>query len=268
MIPDRKSVKALVFGVSQTGKSTFAFALALSRRKQVIIWDANEVFIGTVEKPVNADLGELQVAIEAKEPVVVFDASQVGDKPEMFEQFAAVLEHYDGTTLLIDESGDIQRATGPNHGLDRLLRRAGRRGNDIIETTHRPSDIATLNRQLTTDVFLFFMWNRKGLKAVADEFGEDVAQAESELPPDAYDYIYLDPHTGAYSVVSTSDEWYIDLEKSWTPADPLDDDETEKEAQARARAQSRVEYLKSGYSKALEDSANSDKKKKKSTSLW
>ncbi len=212
MIPDRKSVKALVFGVSQTGKSTFAFALALSRRKQLIVWDANEVFIGTVKMPVN-DLDSLQDAIEQKEPVVVFDASHVADKPETFEAFAGVLEQYDGHTLLIDESGDIQRASGPNHGLDRLLRRAGRRGNDIIETTHRPTDIATLNRQLTTDVFLFFMWNKKGLKAISDEFGEDVAQAESELPADGYAYIYLDPHTGNYSVVDEPDSWYIDLEQ-------------------------------------------------------
>jgi len=208
----RRSVKALVFGVSQTGKSTFAFALALSRRKQVIVWDANEVFIGTVEKPVN-NLDDLKDAIEHKEPVVVFDASYVADKPETFEAFAAVLESYDGHTLLIDESGDIQRASGPNHGLDRLLRRAGRRGNDVIETTHRPTDIATLNRQLTTDIFLFFMWNRKGLKAVADEFGENVAIAESELPADGYAYVYLDPHTGGFEVIDEPDSWFIDLEE-------------------------------------------------------
>ena len=212
LIQNRKSVKALVFGVSQTGKSTFAFALALSRRKQVVVWDANEVFIGTVEKPVS-NLDDLQAAIDSEEPVVVYDASRVSDKPEEFEAFAAVLEQYDGHTLLIDESGDIQRASGPNHGLDRLLRRAGRRGNDIIETTHRPSDIATLNRQLTTDVFLFFMWNKKGLKAVADEFGDEVAEAERDLPPDGFAYVYLDPHTGAFSIVDDPETWYIDLEQ-------------------------------------------------------
>ena len=209
--PERKSVKALVIGISQSGKSTFALALALCFRKQVVVWDANEVFLGVVKEPVS-NLDDLQDAIEGKEPVVVYDASGIRDKPEEFEAFAAVLEQYDGITLLIDESGDIQRATAPNPGLNRLLRRAGRRGNDIIETTHRPQDIATLNRSLTTDVFLFFMWNRKGLKNVADEFGDDVARAESELPPDDYHYIHLDPHTGAFSVDTAPERWYIDLD--------------------------------------------------------
>lgn len=209
--PERKSVKALVIGISQSGKSTFALALALCIRKQVVIWDANEVFLGVVAEPVS-NLDDLQDAIEDKEPVAVYDASGVRDKPEEFEAFAAVLEQYDGITLLIDESGDIQRATAPNHGLDRLLRRAGRRGNDIIETTHRPQDIATLNRSLTTDVFLFFMWNKKGLRTVADEFGDAVAEAASELPPDDYHYIHLDPHTGAFSVDTAPDAWYIDLD--------------------------------------------------------
>lgn len=210
--PERKSVKALVIGISQSGKSTFALALALCFRKQVVIWDANEVFLGVVKEPVS-NLDDLQDAIEDGEPVVVYDASGVRDKPDEFEAFAAVLEQYDGITLLIDESGDIQRAVAPNHGLDRLLRRAGRRGNDIIETTHRPQDIATLNRSLTTDVFLFFMWNKKGLRNVAEEFGDAVAEAEAALPPDGYSYIHLDPHTGKFAVDNESDRWYIDLDQ-------------------------------------------------------
>jgi len=210
--PERRSVKALVIGISQSGKSTFALALALCFYKQVVIWDANEVFLGVVKEPVT-NLDELQDAIEDQEPVVVYDASMVADKPEEFEAFAAVLEQYDGITLLIDESGDIQRATAPNRGLDRLLRRAGRRGNDIIETTHRPGDIATLNRSLTTDVYLFFMWNKQQLRTVANEFGDDVAQAAAALPPDGYHYIHLDPHTGRFSVDTASDVWYIDLDR-------------------------------------------------------
>jgi len=55
--------------------------------------------------------------------------------------------------------------------------------------------------------------------------------------------------------------------KPWTPADPLDDEETETEAQARARAQARVEYLKSSYQKSLEEKPE-PKKKKTGTSLW
>lgn len=210
--PERKSVKALVIGISQSGKSTFALALALCFRKQVVIWDANEVFLGVVKEPVS-NLDDLQDAIEDGEPVVVYDASGMQDKPEEFEAFAAVLEQYDGITLLIDESGDIQRATAPNHGLDRLLRRAGRRGNDIIETTHRPQDIATLNRSLTTDVYLFFMWNKNQVRTVANEFGDDVARATSELPPDDFHYIHLDPHTGRFSLDTESERWYIDLDK-------------------------------------------------------
>jgi hypothetical protein len=210
--PERKSVKALVIGISQSGKSTFALALALAIRKQVVVWDANEVFLGVVKEPV-MNLDDLQDAIEDKEPVIVYDASGTRDKPEEFEAFAAVLEQYDGITLLIDESGDVQRATAPNHGLDRLLRRAGRRGNDIIETTHRPQDIATLNRSLTTDVFLFFMWNKNQIRTVANEFGDEVAQATATLPPDDYHYIHLDPHTGRFLVDTKSDAWYIDLDQ-------------------------------------------------------
>jgi hypothetical protein len=210
VVPERRSRKTLVFGISQSGKSTFALWLALEYGKQVVIWDANEVFLSVVKEPVS-NLDDLQDALNAEEPVIVYDASGFADKPGEFEAFAMLLEQYDGLTLLIDESGDIQRASGPNHGLDRLLRRAGRRGNDIIETTHRPTDIATLNRNLTTDVYLFFMWNKKGLKNISDEFGDNVAEAEADLPPDGYAFIQLDPHTGRFEVVDEPQEWYIDL---------------------------------------------------------
>jgi len=211
-IQQRPSTKALVFGISQSGKSTFALWLCLQIGKQLIIWDANEVFVALVKNPCCTPQ-DLQEAIEKKEPVIVYDASGYEDKHEHFKEFANVVERYDGHTLLIDESGDVQRAIDPNSGLDRLLRRAGRRRNDIVETTHRPTDLATLNRNLTTDVFLFFMWNRKGLQNVANEFGDEVAEAESQLDPDGFQFIQLDPHTGRFQVVDNPEAWFIDLEK-------------------------------------------------------
>src|SRR4051812_26292102 len=99
-------MKALCIGVSQTGKSTFAFHMALSTGKQVVVWDANEVFVDTVKSPVYTP-GDLQEALSKKEPVIVFDATGVDDRHEMFEQVARVLEEFDGHTLLVDEAGDI-----------------------------------------------------------------------------------------------------------------------------------------------------------------
>jgi len=204
------TMKSLCIGVSQTGKSTFAFHLGLSTGKQLVVWDANEVFIDTVKQPVyNTD--ELQEALQKKEPVIVYDATSVDDRHEEFERFASVMENYDGHTLLVDEAGDIQRATSPNRGLDRLYRRSGRRGNDIIETTHKATDIATLNRTLTTDTYLFAMPNNKSRKIISDEFSEEAAERAANLP----DYVYIHFHnrTGDWNVVDEPNEWYVNLDK-------------------------------------------------------
>jgi hypothetical protein len=203
-------MKALVFGVSQTGKSTFALHLALSTGQQVVIWDANEVFIDIVKEPVYTP-GDLEDALNKGEPVIVYDATGVVDRPEEFEKVAEVLEEFDGHTLLVDEAGDVQRATSPNSGLDRLYRRSGRRGNDIIETTHKATDIATLNRSLTTDVYLFAVSNRKAQKALADEFSEEAAQEAAQLPD--YVYVHYHPRTMTFEVIDDPESWYVDLGK-------------------------------------------------------
>jgi hypothetical protein len=203
-------MKSLCIGVSQTGKSTFALHLGLSTGKQLVIWDANEVFIDIVKQPVyNVD--ELTEALSAKEPVIVYDATSSDDRHEEFERFATVMENYDGHTLLVDEAGDIQRATSPNRGLDRLYRRSGRRGNDIIETTHKATDIATLNRTLTTDTYLFAMPNNKSRKIISDEFSEEAAEQAANLP----DYVYIHFHnrTGAWDVIDDPKEWYVNLDR-------------------------------------------------------
>ena len=219
-------MKALCIGVSQTGKSTFALHLALSTGKQVIIWDANEVFIDIVKEPVYTT-EDLQQALRDGEPVIVYDATGVEDRHEEFIRFAAVLEGFDGHTLLVDEAGDVQRANDPNTGLDRLYRRSGRRGNDLIETTHKATDIATLNRTLTTDTYLFAMPNKKSRKIISDEFSEDAADAAAMLP----DYVYVHFHnrTGEFDVVNDPDLWYIDLEK------PLPDRERAPSVYSRPR---------------------------------
>lgn len=201
-------IKALCIGVSQTGKSTFAFHMAMETGKQIVVWDANEVFIDTVKEPVY-DPKDLDEALRKGEPIVVYDATGSPDRHEEFERFASVLEEYDGHTLLVDEAGDVQRATNPNSGLDRLYRRSGRRGNDIIETTHKATDIATLNRTLTTDTYLFAMPNRKSRKIIADEFSEEAADEAARLP----DFVYVHFHnrTGNYDVVDDPDAWYVNL---------------------------------------------------------
>lgn len=201
-------MKALCIGVSQTGKSTFALYLALSTGKQVVIWDANEVFIDIVKEPVYTP-GDLQEALRAGEPVIVYDATGIEDRHEEFIAFAQVLESFDGHTLLVDEAGDVQRSTNPNSGLDRLYRRSGRRGNDIIETTHKATDIATLNRTLTTDTYLFAMPNGKSRKILEDEFSPEAAEEAARLPD--YVYVHFRNRTGDFDVVDDPDLWYIDL---------------------------------------------------------
>ena len=205
-------IKALEIGVSQTGKSTHALYQALQTGKQAVIWDANEVFIDIVEAPVYTP-ADLEAALRDEEPVIVYDATGVDyeERFEAFKQFAAVLEGYDGHTLLVDEAGDVQRASSPNPGLDRLYRRAGRRGNDVIETTHRPSQIATLNRTLTTDVYLFAVTRGADVKILANEFSEEVAEAAAGLP----DYVYIHWHArdGAWEKVDDPETWYIPLNR-------------------------------------------------------
>jgi hypothetical protein len=203
-------IKELDIGVSQTGKSTHALYMALQTGKQVVIWDANEVFVDIVKEPVYTP-ADLEDALHAQEPVIVYDATGVDERYEAFTAFAATLERYDGHTLLVDEAGDVQRASSPNPGLDRLYRRAGRRGNDILETTHRPSQIATLNRSLTTDVYLFAVTRGADVKILANEFSEEVAEAAAQLP----DYVYIHWHarTGRWEKVDDPASWYVPLDR-------------------------------------------------------
>lgn len=126
-------------------------------------------------------------------------------------EFAGVLEEYDGHTLLVDEAGDVQRANSPNPGLDRLYRRAGRRGNDIIETTHRPQQVATLNRSLTTDIYLFAVTRQADVEALSREFSEEAAVEASHLPD--YVYIHYYARSGTFEKVDDPEEWYIPLDR-------------------------------------------------------
>jgi hypothetical protein len=212
-------MKAICIGVSQTGKSTFALHLALSAsRKQTIIWDANEVFIDIVKSPVYT-VSDLEEALRAEEAVIVYDATNVADRAAEFEQFAAVLENFDGHTLLVDEAGDVQRASAPNPGLDRLYRRAGRRGNDIIETTHRPSQIATLNRSLTTEYYIFGISREADVKIMANETSMEVAEQAYQLP----DYVYIHYHarSGTWEKIDDPKEWYINLNHELPEREPV-----------------------------------------------
>lgn len=206
----KSKLKVLCIGVSQTGKSTFALHLALTTGKQVVIWDANEVFVDVVRSPVYTP-DDLFDALRKGEPVIVYDATNVEDRHAEFERVAAVLECFDCHTLLVDEAGDVQRPNDPNSGLDRLYRRAGRRKNDIIETTHKATDIATLNRTLTTDTYLFAMPNKKSRKIIADEFSEEAANQAALLPD--YVYIHFQNRTGEMELVDDPESWYVDLNK-------------------------------------------------------
>ncbi len=216
------SQKSLAIGVSQTGKSTFALsktlALARDEGKALIIWDGNEVFIDIVKSPVYTP-EDLREALAKGEPVIVYDASRSPDRFEEFDSFAQVLEDYDNHTLLVDEAGDIQTAQRPNPGLDRLYRRAGRRNNDIMETTHRPQQVAVLNRSLTTDIYLFGITRGKDVKAIADEFSEDVALEAEGLP----DYVFIHWHsrTGDWEKVDDPQSWYVDLGRLLPEREPV-----------------------------------------------
>lgn len=210
--------KALCIGVSQTGKSTFALHLALETGKQVIIWDANEVFIDIVKSPVY-NSADLHSALEQGEPVIVYDATGVDDREAEFEEVAVVLESYDGHTLLVDEAGDIQKSNSPNIGLDRLYRRAGRRDNDIIETTHKPTQVATLNRSLTTDVYLFAITRQTDIDAIGREFSEEAAEEASRLPD--YVYIHWYARTGEFYRVDDPEGWYIPLDRLLPERKPI-----------------------------------------------
>jgi hypothetical protein len=205
-----KAFKALVVGVSQTGKSTFALHLALSTGKQILIWDANEVFLDIVKSPVS-NVEDLRYALNKGEPVIVYDGTGFEDREAEFKKVSAVLEDYDGHTLLIDEAGDVQKVLSPNSGVDRLYRRSGRRDNDIIETTHKPQQVATLNRTLTTDTYVFGISRGADVRAIGQEFSEEAAEAAAQLPD--YVYIHLHNRTGEFEVVDDAEAWYIPLDQ-------------------------------------------------------
>lgn len=146
-----------------------------------------------------------------------------------WDTFASVLWEYTGQheggasyCLVIDEAHELQSAHTINDWLARFIRRAPRRERedknpvDLIQTTHNPQDLNRLTFSQVDEVYIFNMFDKRALKAIAEQFGDEVAEEVKVLrtpKTGGRDVLVVEAETGEYHVIDNPREWFVDIRK-------------------------------------------------------
>jgi hypothetical protein len=131
-------------------------------------------------------------------------------------------QHEDGASyaLIIDEAHELQGSQWIDDWLARFIRRSPRRERgdenpvDLIQTTHNPQDLNRLTFSQQDEVFIFNMFDRRALKAISDQWGEEVAEEVKKLrtpKTGGRDVLQVEAETGEYKVLTNPEEWNSDI---------------------------------------------------------
>jgi hypothetical protein len=152
-----------------------------------------------------------------------------------WDAFAKCLWEYTGThedaasyCLVIDEAHELQSSQAINDWLARFIRRAPRRERndpnpvDLIQTTHNPQDLNRLTFSQADEVYIFNMFDQRALKAIQEQFGEEVAVEVPQLRTPkrgGRDVLVVEVETNEYRVIDDPKEWQTNIR---TPKKPVD----------------------------------------------
>lgn len=226
----------LIIGRRGTGKSTLAEYNAGQLNAHQIYFDPGDQFQSAMRHARTVD--EFRALIEEDQGAP--DGFARSDWPrsiayvpisehveQEWDRFASMLWEYTGQheggasyCLVIDEAHELQSAQTINDWLARFIRRAPRRERDdrnpvdLIQTTHNPQDLNRLTFSQADQVYIFNMFDKRALKAIRDQWGDDVA-AEVEVlrtpKRGGRDLLVVDAETGKYELVDDPREWYVDI---------------------------------------------------------
>lgn len=210
-------MRAVIIGVRQQGKSTFALHLAQQHADGVLIFDPNHQFRRFPSATTTDELAEFVEQAEGKS-VIVFVPGVITIK-EDFEIFGSwVRENLRGNyALVLDEADELQGRMQMEPQLQWFIRRAptGRDGHNnvhLFQTTHSPQDIYTRARNLVTDFYIFRMQGVAEVEAIRQQCGDEVAEISRNLPEFHIVHCWTDPGGLLKNEVLTSPaDWYIEI---------------------------------------------------------
>jgi DNA polymerase III delta prime subunit len=237
----------LVIGRRGTGKSTLADAKARELNPHQIFFDPGDQFQSAVKHVSNtrefAKLmeqdqgapGDFHASDWPRSIAYVPPSSHVDAE---WDAFAAKLWEYTGQhegaasyCLVVDEAHELQSPQTINDWLARYIRRAPRRERedrnpvDMIQTTHNPQDLNRLTFSQTDKVYIFNMFDKRALKAISDQFGDEVAQEVTQLRTPkrgGRDVLEIDAETGEYQLLDNPADWFVNIREA-QPDPELDD---------------------------------------------
>jgi len=202
-------MNAVIFGRRRQGKSTLSLALAVSTAAEtIIVFDPNNQY-QSLERVSPADLeswlqkGNTVCRIDVIDPVTDFeDTMEVLDGGEWrFANYA----------IVIDESSFLQKPQRIHPEWERLMRQSPRDVH-LIQNTHRAPDTHNLVRALASDVFVFQTYLRRDLNYLAENFGDDMADAVARLPKYHVIHWWLDEGgVPQWREWRNPDVWYVDI---------------------------------------------------------
>jgi hypothetical protein len=233
----------LIIGRRGTGKSTLAEYEAQKMNPHQIYFDPGDQFqnaerhASTVEEfqaLMNEDQGAPDGFHGNDWPASIAYVPPSSHVESEWDQFAAALWEYTGVhegaasyCLVIDEAHELQSPQSINDWLARFIRRAPRRERDdpnpidMIQTTHNPQDLNRLTFSQMDQVYIFNMFDQRALKAIREQFGEQIADEVPQLRTPkrgGRDVLIVEAETGAYEVCDNPATWFVNIRQG--PSDP------------------------------------------------
>lgn len=211
------------------GKSTLAEYQARQLSNNRVYFDPGDQFDNVAYK--TSDLEDFTNELEAwpKDKAIVIAYVPVkGSNVEMaWNSFARRLWEFIGkhegalsSVLIVDESHRLQSPQKINDMLDEFIRRSPRRERgdknpiDLIQTTHYPQDLHRVSWGESDEIWFFNVFDKRALKAISDQFGEEIATRVSELKTPrtgGREVMVVESETGQYRIIEDPEEWYADI---------------------------------------------------------
>ena len=204
----------LVIAFKNQGKSTLALWLAQSKHKPIIAYDPHEIFVDIKDAEVLRDIEELndRIGDELDRNTMLVYVPTGEDDEQDFNEFCAALWKPRQCVILIDEASYIQTAGHAPRFLKKLLRLNEEKYKvDLIQASHRVTDVSTLTRSQTWDWYIGFTADKNDLEIIREKWGDTVADAVEAIPFESYQVVHVSATMRTHEVMTDSQRWYQPL---------------------------------------------------------
>lgn len=215
-------MQAILIGVRRQGKSTLSLYLARKCANEgagnggVIIFDPNNQF-RTIHAVYTTE--DLQWELEKNEIREVRFLPDTDNIRASFDAFANVVWNTIGGTysLIIDEADELQSPNTIEPMYARFVRRAPTEIDapntvHLFSATHQIADFNRIVKALASDWYMFRTILARQLDAIAEQWGEEIAEHVSQLPPYTFVHAWLgEGGERKFEIISDPASWYVPL---------------------------------------------------------